>query len=132
MKIIAFDETEKYIMKGVIQSVRPEDREQSIVEFLQGNLNNPALNDTSDGVLMLDILSGLLEKILNCSHEKLIDILDGDYSNVFDEEDMIWLPFNKEEAEEVYNHEFGKKEEPPYSNGQQNTKAIKRNSAKKL
>lgn len=119
MRVIAFDETEKCIMKGVIQNVKPEDREQIIVEFLQGNLDNPILNDTSDGILMMDILSGLLAKILNCTHEELIDILDGDYSNVFDDDDMKWLPFDKDEVEDVLNHDFRAKKKNPLTVGVQ-------------
>lgn len=113
MKIIAFDETEKFIIKGVIKNVEPGNREQAVVEFLQGNLENPSLNDTPDGMLMMDILSKLLEKILSCTHEELIDILDGDYSNIFDEDDMIWLPFDKDEADEIINYGFEAEEKNP-------------------
>lgn len=129
--MIAFDETEKFIMKSVIENVKPEDRDQTIVEFLQGNLNNPILNEASDGVLMMDILSGLLEKILSCSHEELIDILDGDYSNVFDDDEMVWLPYSPEEADAILEYEFpSKKKNPSTAKVSKPKKAIKRNSRK--
>lgn len=127
--LIAFDEEEKCIMKGVLLNVEPENREQTIVEFLRGNLDNAMLNDTSDGIMMMGILSGMLDKILSCSHEELIDILDGDYSNVFDDDEMVWLPYSPEESDEILDYQFGTKKKNPLTNSRK-AKSVKRNSTK--
>lgn len=101
MKFIAFDETEKFIMKGVIENVKPENREQAIFEYLEMNMNNPALEQSQEGNLLISVLSGLYGKLIEYDSLEIIDVLQSDLSSIFDENKM-YIPYDREEVMEEF------------------------------
>lgn len=88
MKVISFNETEKSIIKDVIQDVSPDDRLKEIYEFLEGNLGNPNLKESLEGMLIYNTLDSLHEKIISSDQNQLLKFLQedpGELENIFDD-----------------------------------------------
>lgn len=88
MKVISFNETEKSIIKDVIQDVNPDDRLKEIYEFLEGNLGNPNLKESLEGMLIYNTLDSLHEKIISSDQNQLLKFLQedpGELENIFDD-----------------------------------------------
>jgi len=112
MKIIAFDETENFILKGVVQNVRTEERPQAVMEYIEGNLDNPNLHDSAEGELLFSTLDQLYDKLLTCDENDLVEILRGEFKSfLFD--DTVYVPYTKQEiledmGQEEFERTYGK------------------------
>jgi hypothetical protein len=119
MKVIAFDETEKFIMKGVIENVEEEERQQVIFEFIEENMKDAEPYNTGEETLMLSVLSQLHDVLLMSDQTEYLKALQGDFNSMFDNDnDKIWLPYEKSElisilGEKVYEEIFEKEQNPP-------------------
>jgi hypothetical protein len=104
MKLIAFDETENFILKGVIENVEPEERPQAVLEYLEANLDNPTMHSSTEGELLLSTLDQLYDKLLTCDQSDLVEILQGEFKSfLFDE--TVYVPYTKQEIMEVMGKE---------------------------
>ncbi len=104
MKVIVFDETENFILKGVVANVEPGERPQAVMEYIESNLDNPTLKGSAEGELLISTLDQLYDKLLAYDENELVEILRGEFKSfLFD--DTVYVPYPKQEILEAMGKE---------------------------